>query len=125
MKIYQSWKRNTPTTDGYSLTVTYVYSSRYLYEIEDVEKKLWQVKPLSKMWGIGSRYEISLKNMGFKTVGDIANCDVNILKKRFGIMGEELWYHTHGIDMSLIQDKKKRIYLFVVPKFAQLFDYNR
>ena len=77
------------------------------WNYEDVEKKLWPVKPLSKMWGIGSRYEISLKNMGFKTVGDIANCDVNILKKRFGIMGEELWYHTHGIDMSLIQDKKK------------------
>ena len=40
MKIYQSWKRNMPTTDGYSLTVTYVYSSKYLHEIEDVEKKL-------------------------------------------------------------------------------------
>lgn len=40
MKIYQSWKRNTPTTDGYSLTITYVYSSKYLHEIEDVERKL-------------------------------------------------------------------------------------
>lgn len=40
MKITQSWKRNTPTTDGYSLTVTYVYSSKYFHEIEDVEKKL-------------------------------------------------------------------------------------
>ena len=40
MKIAQSWKRNTPTTDGYSLTVTYVYSSMYLHEIEEVEKKL-------------------------------------------------------------------------------------
>ena len=29
-----------PTTDGYSLTVTYVYSSKYLHEIEAVEKKL-------------------------------------------------------------------------------------
>lgn len=29
-----------PTTDGYSLTVTYVYSSKYLHEIEEVEKKL-------------------------------------------------------------------------------------
>ena len=36
MKIVQSWKRNTP----YSLTVTYVYSSKYLHEIEEVEKKL-------------------------------------------------------------------------------------
>jgi len=40
MKITQSWKRNAPTTDGYSLTVTYVYSSNYLHEIEEVEKKL-------------------------------------------------------------------------------------
>ncbi|MBO7677192.1 MAG: hypothetical protein J6S49_06730 [Erysipelotrichaceae bacterium] len=40
MKITQSWKRNMPTTDGYSLTVTYIYSSKYLHEIEEVEKKL-------------------------------------------------------------------------------------
>ena len=40
MKITQSWKRNTPTTDGYGLTVTYVYSSKYLHEIEALEKKL-------------------------------------------------------------------------------------
>ena len=40
MKITQSWKRDTPTTDGYSLTVTYVYSSKYLHEIEAVENKL-------------------------------------------------------------------------------------
>ena len=40
MKITQSSHWNMPTTDGYSLTVTYVYSSKYLHEIEDVEKKL-------------------------------------------------------------------------------------
>ena len=77
------------------------------WNYEDVESKLWQLKPLSKMWGIGPRYEIALNHMGFKTIGDIARSDVNVLKKRFGVIGEELWYHTHGIDMSLIQDKKK------------------
>lgn len=40
MKITQSWKRNAPTTDGYSLTVTYIYSSKYLHDIEEIEKKL-------------------------------------------------------------------------------------
>ena len=40
MKIIESWKRNPPTTDGYSLTVTYTYSSKYIDEIEEVEKKL-------------------------------------------------------------------------------------
>jgi len=77
------------------------------WQYEDVEKKLYPLKPLSKMWGIGNRMEIRLNAMGMKTVGDIARCDVDLLKKRFGVIGEELWYHTHGIDMSLIQDKKK------------------
>jgi hypothetical protein len=40
MKIMQSWKRNTPTTDGYGLTVTYIYTSKYLHEIEEIERKL-------------------------------------------------------------------------------------
>lgn len=40
MKIYQSWKRNKTATDGYSLTLTYVYLSKNLHEIEEVEKKL-------------------------------------------------------------------------------------
>lgn len=74
---------------------------------EDVEKKLYSITPLSKMWGIGRRYEATLNKMGYKKVGDIAKADPTIFKKRFGILGEELWHHTHGIDMSLIQDKKK------------------
>ncbi len=78
-----------------------------LWNYNDVETKLWNVRPLSKMWGIGRRMDVHLSNMGYKTVGDIARADVNLLKKKFGVMGEELWYHTHGIDMSLIQDKKK------------------
>ena len=77
------------------------------WNYDDIPKKLWDVSPLSKMWGIGRRIEDSLNKRGFKTIGDIAKSDVNLLKKRYGIIGEELWYHTHGIDMSLIQDKKK------------------
>ena len=74
---------------------------------EDVEKKLYKLSPLSKMWGIGPRMEIRLNAMGFHTIGDIANSNVETMKRKFGVIGEELWYHTHGIDMSLIQDKKK------------------
>lgn len=40
MKVIQRWQRNTPTTDGYSLTITYVYVSKHLHEIEEIEKKL-------------------------------------------------------------------------------------
>ena len=39
MKIYQSWKRGV-ATEGYSLTLTYIYLSKDLQEIEEIEKKL-------------------------------------------------------------------------------------
>lgn len=72
---------------------------------ENIKEKLHPVTPLSKMWGIGSRMERRLNLLGLKKIGDIANYDVNILKRKFGVLGEELFYHTHGIDMSMIKDK--------------------
>jgi len=75
------------------------------WDYDDLPTKLWPIEPLSKMWGIGRNMEAHLNGMGLYKIGDIANSDVKRLKKKFGILGEELYYHTHGIDMSLIQDK--------------------
>ncbi|MDD3122166.1 MAG: Y-family DNA polymerase [Candidatus Izemoplasmatales bacterium] len=75
------------------------------WEYEDLDKKLWPVTPLSEMWGIGRNMEAHLNELGCYKIGDIAKYDVVKLKKKFGVIGEELYYHTHGIDKSLIQDK--------------------
>lgn len=72
---------------------------------DDIPTKLWPVTPLSEMWGIGSQMQKRLNRLGLVTIGDIAHYDVMTLKKNFGVLGEELYYHTHGIDMSLIQQK--------------------
>ena len=72
---------------------------------DDLKDRLWPVKPLSKMWGIGYRMEHHLNVLGMHTIGDIASSNPQFLKDQFGILGEELYYHTHGIDMSLVQDK--------------------
>ncbi len=77
------------------------------WDYQDLPEKLWTVTPLSEMWGIGRNMEKHLNNMGFKKIGDIAASDVRKLRKKFGIIGEELYYHTHGIDMSMIQEKMK------------------
>jgi len=74
---------------------------------EDIPTKLWPVEPLSEMWGIGHNMEYNLNRLGLHTIGDIAHYDPKTLKKIYGILGEELYYHTHGIDMSLIQAKKE------------------
>ncbi|GAA0346562.1 UV damage repair protein UvrX [Bacillus carboniphilus] len=69
---------------------------------EDVEKKLWPLSPLSEMWGIGRRVEKTLNNMGIFTVGQLARYDLEKLEAKFGIMGNQLYYHAWGIDLSEI-----------------------
>ncbi|TWT07321.1 UV damage repair protein UvrX [Planococcus sp. CPCC 101016] len=66
----------------------------------DVAKKLWPVKPLSRMWGIGSRTEKTLNSMGIYSVGDLACADISILENQFGILGNQLHQHANGIDLS-------------------------
>lgn len=73
---------------------------------DDVETKLWKISPLSKMWGIGSRFEKRLNALGIYSVGELAKYDKLKLKAKFGSMGEELWNHANGIDMSQISDWK-------------------
>ena len=83
----------------------HVLNNLAVWNYDNIEEKLWPVTPLSKMWGIGRRMEHHLNLLGLNTVGDIANYSKKSLKRRFGILGEELYYHTHGIDMSMIKDK--------------------
>lgn len=70
------------------------------WQAEDVPEKLWPVAPLSKMWGIGSRMEANLNNMGIFSVGDLAQSDLKTLENVFGIMGNQLYHHAWGIDYS-------------------------
>lgn len=71
---------------------------------QDVPLKLWKISPLSKMWGIGPRMENKLNMLGIRSVGDLAKYNKNVLKSKFGVMGEELWEHANGIDLSRISD---------------------
>ncbi|HJV31328.1 MAG TPA: UV damage repair protein UvrX [Bacillales bacterium] len=66
----------------------------------DVPEKLWTVSPLSEMWGIGRRVEKTLNGMGIFTVGQLARYDLEKLEKKFGIMGNQLYHHAWGVDLS-------------------------
>lgn len=67
---------------------------------EDVPKKLWPISPLREMWGIGSKVEKTLNSMGIFTVGQLARYDLEKLEKKFGVMGNQLYYHAWGVDLS-------------------------
>lgn len=70
---------------------------------EQVETKLWPV-PIEAVWGIGGKMKTNLNRMGIVTLGQIAHFPVERLKKRFGIIGEQLYWHAWGIDLSPVID---------------------
>ncbi|WP_040207294.1 Y-family DNA polymerase [Neobacillus jeddahensis] len=69
---------------------------------DDIPRKLWPLQPLSEMWGIGSRTQKTLHSMGIFTVGQLARFDLSLLEKKFGIMGNQLYHHAWGVDLSEI-----------------------
>jgi DNA polymerase V len=69
---------------------------------DDVQSKLWSVSPLREMWGIGRQVEKTLNSMGIFSVGQLARYDLEKLEKKFGIMGNQLYYHAWGVDFSEI-----------------------
>lgn len=67
---------------------------------EDVPTKLWPVSPLRDVWGIGPRLERTLHSMGIYTMGDLAHTPLERLEDKFGVMGNQLYHHAWGIDLS-------------------------
>jgi DNA polymerase V len=66
---------------------------------EDVARKLWPF-PVEKVWGIGSRMKRNLYRLGITTLGQIATYSLASLQDHFGVMGEQLYWHAWGIDLS-------------------------
>ena len=67
---------------------------------EDVPDKLWPLSPLREMWGIGKPLEKKLNGMGIFSVGQLARYDLAALEKKFGVMGNQLYHHAWGVDLS-------------------------
>lgn len=78
------------------------------WSYDDVQKKLWPISPLSKMWGIGPRMERNLNSMGIFSVGSLARYPLELLEKKFGVLGAQLHQHAWGIDLSKIDEKPIR-----------------
>ncbi len=78
------------------------------WQYTDLPKKLWP-HPLKEMWGIGSRMERNLQQMGIRTIGQLAQYEVSLLEKRFGIMGVQLHHHAWGIDFSRVRPNYNQV----------------
>ena len=70
------------------------------------QKRIWNHKPITDSWGNGHEMAKRLYHMGIDTIGQIAKGKKERFIDLFGVMGEELYNHSHGIDNSSIQGIK-------------------
>lgn len=70
------------------------------WSYEDVETKVWNIPTLTSFWGIGDRTAKRLNKLKIYTIKDLANSNPDVLKKEFGVIGVQLWFHANGVDES-------------------------
>lgn len=74
------------------------------WRYESVQDTVWKIHPMSDFWGIGSKTEARLSRMGISSIYELSQFDVQQLKKKIGVIGEQLFYHAHGIDRTILSE---------------------
>ncbi|MHB8983871.1 MAG: DinB/UmuC family translesion DNA polymerase, partial [Carboxydocellales bacterium] len=65
----------------------------------DIATKMWPL-PVGDLFGVGRRTEKKLRLFGVRTIGDLAKFPVEVLERKFGIIGRVLHLSANGIDFS-------------------------
>lgn len=65
-----------------------------------VPETLWKISKLTDFWGIGSRTAAHLDRIGITSIYELAHADQFKLRREFGVLGDQLYYHAWGIDYS-------------------------
>lgn len=78
-----------------------------MWTYDDIQKKMWNITPLNKFWGIAKKTEQKLNRLGITTIGELAKYPKEVLIQQFGnVIGTELHLHANGIDFSKIGEMK-------------------
>ena len=69
--------------------------------LNEIESKMWNL-PVEELFMIGRRTVPELHKLNIYTIKDLAKFDKEILKKKFGKFGEQMFNFANGIDNSKI-----------------------
>ncbi|MDR3134995.1 MAG: DNA polymerase IV [Deltaproteobacteria bacterium] len=67
---------------------------------------LWPLD-IGKLWGVGKVTEKTLRDMGVKTVGDMAGLSESFVKARLGQAGHHLWLLANGVDPRPVEPERE------------------
>lgn len=71
---------------------------------EDIPDTVWRIQKLTDFWGIGHRTQKRLHQIGIDTIKQLAYASPEMLRARFGIIGEQLYFHANGIDRTILSE---------------------
>lgn len=69
----------------------------------DFREKVWPL-PAYELLYVGRATTSKLGKYGIRTIGDVARCDPDFLKKLLGVNGIMLWRNANGLDESRVMD---------------------
>lgn len=90
---------------------------------KDVQDKLWGT-PIEDIWGIANGLKVKLNKIGIHKFGQIAKTPLDTLKKQFGVIGEQLYWHSWGIDLSPIYNDYQEVHKGFSHGITLLRDYT-
>ncbi|MBZ5969804.1 Y-family DNA polymerase [Leuconostoc gasicomitatum] len=76
-----------------------------VWHYEDVPTKLWPITQLTDIWSIGKRTALKLEKMNIESIGDLAHQNPYIFKSKMGLIGEQLFALSWGVDRSDLAEK--------------------
>jgi DNA polymerase-4 len=62
---------------------------------EEMKTKMWPL-PIRDLFLVGGATEDKLKKMGIYTIGDLAVCELAVVRKKLGKHGETIWHFANG-----------------------------
>jgi len=63
--------------------------------------------PIEKLWGVGTVTQKDLALLNVKTIGDLSRLPKDLLQRRFGQQGLQLYFLSRGIDDREVQPERK------------------
>lgn len=70
----------------------------------EIEEKMW-VLPIGDLFMVGRATRAKLNNLNIKTIGDLANYDLGVLKSIFKSYGNVIYNYANGIENSEVRSQ--------------------